>query len=88
MFNTFKEDLVVEAQRISYAVTIPDTEIFLKLDDSSLDDDLINAGAYDVDWNGHFGSTVFFTIDYDENRNQTLQRCLGIIQSCIENIRT
>ena len=35
--------------------------------DDQIIEDLMNFGAYDVNWNGHFGMAVFFSLTTDDH---------------------
>jgi len=76
-------------QYISYSIEVsPDiweilNGIDVRGDDNSdwIMKELSDLGAEDVDWNGHFGSAVFFSLPVNDNINLTLRR----IEQYIEN---
>lgn len=69
--------LVAEVTAKSYAVEIPDV---LKLDNTDLLEDLMRLGAHHIDWSGHYGNYIFFTLNADDEVN-TLPRVLNKIES-------
>lgn len=73
----FDTKLVAEVMAKSYCVEIPDV---LKLDNTDLLEDLMRLGAHHIDWSGHYGNYIFFTLNADVEVN-ALPRILNKIES-------
>lgn len=85
-------------QRKSYALEI-DMEVFKKLlnmeswnatieemnQSEQFNKQLEKLGAMDVDYNGHFGNNIYFTIDA-ENSSKTLQKIKKYIEKSLSKL--
>lgn len=51
----------------SYVVELSESDSRLVLDDWTLGERLEKLGARDIDYDGHFGPNVFFTVDVEDD---------------------
>ena len=47
----------------TYCVEVPDV---LRLDDTNIFEDLMRLGAYKIDWSGHYGNNIFFSLTVED----------------------
>lgn len=70
-----KSNFTVQAMKLSYEVDHDTFAKLIKLEttDQSIDfdDDMVRLGAYNVDWGGHSGAQIMFTVDWDGTPNET-----------------
>jgi hypothetical protein len=81
--------LIAEMTSASYAVEIPVDKFVLlterdyKLENVQFDEELMRLGASDIEYNGHYGSYIHFTLTIDEDHEETKDAILAKIEEYI-----